>query len=288
MFEQSNKVFISCGQRTDEEKELGQQIQELVRELTPFEPYFAEFQTSLDGLSKNIFSELYKCKGFITVMHRRGKVEPGGHSRASVWVEQEIAIAAFINEILDKKFNVIAITQSDIELEGVREQLLLNPTQFTCNDEALDCLRKILPEWAVDLGNDPSLTLTLRYEKNKITPERHDYDFIVELTNNSNIKVDEYHVDLNFPKGVLPDNKYLHEIKDRSSNTHRFLRAPIPTQMKTIYPGDTIPILRLNYHVDEVVFKNKAIMNSNVEATLYCNDQMLEQVNKSFNEIQEY
>ena len=33
-------VFISCGQRTDEEKRLGHQIQELVRELTPFGAVF--------------------------------------------------------------------------------------------------------------------------------------------------------------------------------------------------------------------------------------------------------
>ncbi len=35
----NSKIFISCGQRTPEEKALGQEIQALVRELTPFEPY---------------------------------------------------------------------------------------------------------------------------------------------------------------------------------------------------------------------------------------------------------
>ena len=288
MVKQTNKVFISCGQRTGEEKELGKRIQELVRELTPFEPYFAEFQTSLDGLSKNIFSELYKCKGFITVMHRRGTVSPGDHSRASVWVEQEIAIAAFINEVLENKIKVMAFAESGIELEGVREQLLLNPTLFTSNSEVIDCLTNILPEWGGDLNIKPPLSLLLKYETKKRASERHDYNFVVHLKNNSHAKITDYHVDLNFPRGALPDNTYMHEQKDRSSSTHLFLRAPIQSQMTPIYPGDSTPILRLNYHVDDAVFRNKAIMNSIVTATLYSQDRQLDNVEMPFNEIQEY
>ncbi len=44
-------VFISCGQRTGPEIQLGTEIAQLIRDLTPFEPYFAEYQTSLEGLS---------------------------------------------------------------------------------------------------------------------------------------------------------------------------------------------------------------------------------------------
>lgn len=79
-----NKIFISCGQRTDEEKQLGNQIRQLILDETSFEPYFAEYQTTLDGLTNNIFSELYNCSGFIAVMHKRGNISYNKKLRASV------------------------------------------------------------------------------------------------------------------------------------------------------------------------------------------------------------
>ena len=80
----SNIVFISCGQYTEEEKRLGRKVAGLVSELTPFDPYFADFQSSLEALTENILGRLHKCVGFIAIMHPRGDVVfPGGstHTR---------------------------------------------------------------------------------------------------------------------------------------------------------------------------------------------------------------
>jgi len=168
----TKKVFISCGQRTDDEKQLGKQIQSLVKQLTTFEPYFAEFQNTLEGLTKNIFSELFNCVGFITVMHRRGIIETKNIQRASVWVEQEIAIAAFIREVLAKKIEVIALSETGILLEGVRAQLLLNPYEFTNNSEAINYIRGEIIKWPSMYVEAKNLSLSLRYEEKLITPER--------------------------------------------------------------------------------------------------------------------
>jgi hypothetical protein len=67
--------------------------------------YFAEQQNTLEGLTSNILSSLERCVGFVAVAHHRGKVtRPDGEIvRASVWVEQEIAIAAFIQHALKRK-----------------------------------------------------------------------------------------------------------------------------------------------------------------------------------------
>jgi len=67
-------VFISCGQATEDEKRLGNLICKLVEELTPFKPYFAEYQSSLEGLSKNILAALDQSIGLIAVLHPRGNV----------------------------------------------------------------------------------------------------------------------------------------------------------------------------------------------------------------------
>ncbi len=91
-------VFISCGQYSSAEIELGKSVEALIREETAYEPYFAEQQNTLEGLSENILGSLARCSAFVGIMHHRGNVitPHGSLTRASVWVEQELAIAAFI------------------------------------------------------------------------------------------------------------------------------------------------------------------------------------------------
>ena len=141
-------VFISCGQYTDQEKALGKAIAAVVEEMTPCEGYFAEDQNSLQGLSQHIFGALKRAVGFIAVMHHRGRVETpsGGHIRGSVWVEQEIAIAAFLAQAQNRDLPVLIYIQKGIEREGVRQQLRLKPVEFKTEVEVLDNLREQIGE----------------------------------------------------------------------------------------------------------------------------------------------
>ena len=146
----ANLVFISCGQVTERERGLGMAAAELVRQLTPYEPYFAENQSSLEGLTKNILAALNRSAGLIAIMHPRGTMAfPGGRhqTRASVWIEQEIAIAAFIVQVLGRPLSVVAYIHKDVTREGMREELQLNPVVFRHDDEVLAHLQQILPTW---------------------------------------------------------------------------------------------------------------------------------------------
>ena len=146
----ANLVFISCGQVTEQESRLGMAAAELVRQLTPYDPYFAENQSSLEGLTKNILGALNRSVGLIAIMHPRGAMAfPDGRhqTRASVWIEQEIAIAAFIVQVLGRSLRVVAYIHKDIAREGMREELQLNPVVFQHDDEVLAHLRQILPTW---------------------------------------------------------------------------------------------------------------------------------------------
>jgi len=146
----ANLVFISCGQVTERERRLGLAAADLVRQLTPYEPYFAENQSSLEGLTKNILGALNRSVGLIAIMHQRGTMAlPGGrqHTRASVWIEQEIAISAFIAQVLGRRLHVAAYIHKEIAREGMREELQLNPVVFRHDDEVLAHLQQILPSW---------------------------------------------------------------------------------------------------------------------------------------------
>lgn len=152
-------IFISCGQFTTAEKELGQAVCGLVRDLTPHRPYFAENQSSLEGVTKNILSALDEAVGLIAIMHYRGNVmsldsevlafppRREEHARASLWIEQEIGIAAYIRQVLNRKLEVIAYIQKGIQREGLRDKIHLNARTFGTDDEVLADLEKFLPQW---------------------------------------------------------------------------------------------------------------------------------------------
>ena len=136
-------VFVSCGQYSEEEISLGKAVERLVEETTGVTAYFAENQNSLQALSENIFHSLRRAAGFIAIMHHRGTVKTphGTHIRGSVWIEQEIAIAAFLTAS-GQSFPVIVYQQTDedgvsIKREGVREQLRLDPVAFHNADDVL-------------------------------------------------------------------------------------------------------------------------------------------------------
>ena len=104
-------VFVSCGQFTAAEKKLGEDIVTTVKKTTGHEAFFAEQVHNFDGLRDNILQAIQKCIGFIAVMHPRGQVtRPDGTlTRASVWVEQEIAIAAYIKFVEKRDIPVICL-----------------------------------------------------------------------------------------------------------------------------------------------------------------------------------
>lgn len=266
-------IFISCGQQTEQEKELGEKIQELVREFTPFDPYYAEYQSSLEGLTKNIFAALHCCVGFVAVMHHRGQVDPPGNvMRASVWVEQEIAIAAFIRAILGRDIQVAAFTEKGIALEGVRKQLLLNPKEFTISKDVIEHLRSILPTWQAAKAQ-LSLDLALIYEKkNNITSNRHDYTLVVLLTNNGGQPVDDWHIDLEFPRALLEHPEQdRHFVGARSNKICSFFRVKQFDHGTVLYPGDTLRAIAIDYFVDNEIFMRRHdLFETTVRATLYC------------------
>src|ERR1700675_1915434 len=135
MPERRKTVFISCGQYAPEERELGKQVCEMVAKYSPFDGYFAENQTTLKALSENVLRRLYESVGLIVIMHHRGKIEGRDITRASVWIEQEFAMGTLMEQILRRPLHVALFVQRGIAIEGIRQQIQLNPVEFTSSDE---------------------------------------------------------------------------------------------------------------------------------------------------------
>jgi len=192
MPERPKTVFISCGQHAQEERELGKRVCELVDECTPFKGYFAENQTTLKALSENVLSRLYESVGLIVIMHHRGKVESRDLIRASVWIEQEVAMATLMEQVLHRPLHVALFVERGIAIEGIRQQLQLNPTEFTTGDQVIARLREMLPTWTKPLyiGDDELRALADSVDLSIAVDNGRHANFTLVVENHSSVDVE--------------------------------------------------------------------------------------------------
>jgi hypothetical protein len=269
-------VFISCGQFTDAENELGKNIAELVDSLG-LQPFFAGNVQDLDGLDANILRALRDCAAFITVLHPRGTITRPDSSvvvRASVWIEQEIAIAAYIKRVENRDIPIIAFAHESVNLEGIRGVLQINPIPFKSEAEVLVKLPARLRKLAI--AEKP--TIALRFES--VSMPKQDEHMIrqlrVTLFNGTNDRITSYSGKLWVPKPLLNHwgAHYGAEDTKSATPTHRCLVFS-ELDRGAINPQESMPPLTIEYctqcaidsgslppSVSEMEFEAKAWANS--------------------------
>jgi hypothetical protein len=256
-------VFISCGQFTPEEINLGQDLAAAVAELTEFEGYFAQNQSTLEGLSQHILGALNRCCGFVAVMHQRGTVQTvhGEHVRGSVWVEQEIAIAAFLQQAQKRNLAVAVYLKKGIKREGIRDQLLLGGVEFESEAEVLKDLKTKIANGTfkpVRLPPPKDVEVELGYKTlSSLGVHRYRLDLVV--CNIGSEPLTEYWVDLLFPKAVLDTPTVHGALKVRDTATHILIRANRDTVGIDIYPGDKIQPIILEYRMDGQLYHDGSV-----------------------------
>ena len=208
-------VFVSCGQSTPGEKQLGKRIAELVEQETSCTAYFAENQTSFEGVAEHILKRLGDAVAFIAVMHPRGDVtNPKDRNqpvsvRGSVWVEQEIAIAAFITQAMNRQIEVRSYVHKTVGREGIRDKLLLNPVPFDHDSEIIDDLTAFLPTWR-KLGQEGAkepLSLKANVQHRRVAvPGGGDYEryqLLVGVENDGKQDATDFQLEVEVPATFL-------------------------------------------------------------------------------------
>jgi hypothetical protein len=217
-----NFIFISCGQFTEAEKRLGKQIAEMVRNLTNLDPFFAEEAHDLNGLDSNILEALRDCVAFIVVMHPRGQIaRPGGsiYARASVWVEQEIAIATYIQRAEKRDLPIIAFKHVSVGREGIRDLLSLNPIEFTHETDVLVVLPQYLNRWK---SLTPSgVQVQLISTKNRSQDGHVIRKLEVTLVNDTGQRITKFDCDIWLPAGILKHWGAVYMIEVRGNHPGR-------------------------------------------------------------------
>ena len=279
-------VFVSCGQYSAQEKQLGTTVCTILRNCG-YEPYFAETQTSLYGLHENILNKLNTCKGFIAIMHPRGEVSHSGkvsHTRGSVWIEQEIAIAAFITHTLRKDIAVAVFVHKDIRREGIRDLLHLNPILFDKDDEVVKKLFDILNGWKL---TKEGIELLLTDYIGKIDGGRQKYRLKVHARNGTSARIKTYQLDLSFPATFLSDSAvYSAELREQRTTTLRvFRRTEQELGNQPIHPGETKLLYSVDYFMTDEHLNNEIAVAQAVDAKLYCEDKLVDTVTRSFRDF---
>jgi hypothetical protein len=133
--------FISCGQQTPEERNLGTAVKQFIDSTPGYKAYFAEYVQSLDALARNVFDGLCKCSGMISFLLERGLVTIDGDkewgSRSSVWVNQEIAILAYRKQFEGIDIPILVFKDKSVRLEGAMTSLIVNPSPIVSEEDIL-------------------------------------------------------------------------------------------------------------------------------------------------------
>lgn len=216
-------IFVSCGQFTSAEKELGRKICDVLHS-AGLEPFCAEDQHDFNGLQANILGKLREASGVVAVLHPRGDITTptGNVTRASVWIEQELAIAAYIEHVEKRKLQVIAFRHERVSLEGLRVLLHINPTPFREDSEVLAKLPELLKRWERMKSTGISVKLTSIERRHA---EGHAVGTLaLFLTNDTNDSLDKYEGLMRIPSGLLRhwSSTYMNEEADTDPRYRSF------------------------------------------------------------------
>jgi hypothetical protein len=221
-----NFIFVSCGQYTPAERQLGNDIVALVQELTGHGAFFADQVQDLGGLDTNILNALRDCLALIVVMHPRGTITHEGSARvrASVWIEQEIAIATYIQRVDKRALPIIAFIHRDVGREGIRDLLSLNPIRFGGDADVLGELQRRLPAWK---SLQPfGITVDLKSVRNSPDDDHPIRQLSITLVNDTPQRISAYTCDIWIPSIVLKhgNKPYYGESHHTSRPHHRHFR----------------------------------------------------------------
>lgn len=198
------RVFISCGQRTKKEIQIGKAVQDYFSKSRKFETYFAERVHSSDGLTENIFKFLRQSEYFVFIDFEREKINRKKF-RGSLFANQELAIATFL------KLQGICFREKEIKREGILDYQIYNAFPFEDGTEIIQILEKETAKWD-------------KYSVNELKISYHPEDTSrnITLTNHPQKPMsDWYHLDIknrNKIKHAISCFGYVTRIKDLNKN----------------------------------------------------------------------
>ncbi|MCX5638302.1 MAG: hypothetical protein NTX52_11515 [Planctomycetota bacterium] len=135
----AGKVFISCGQRAEEEKGIAKKVRKLLQDefgLTTYLSFRIQSLKDIMTITKELSSSDYYL--FIDFLRESNRAED---LPCSLFTHQELALAHHLG--FDR---IIALQQKDAPREGFLRYVLSNPESFNDENDLLDKVRALVRE----------------------------------------------------------------------------------------------------------------------------------------------
>jgi hypothetical protein len=222
------RVFISCGQSTqNDEIELTKRCGQLLESLG-YNPYIAVSEQTLRGVKENIFARLSESEYFLFIDFKR-ELLPDRNYRGSLFSHQELSIAAYLDKPL------IAFQEQDVRLEGVLSFVQGNCTKFSSRDKILPLIaEKVSKSWQ---------------------PEWLD---VIKITRDSSQFADALHNHPHFPHGRPV--RYFHlDVKNYHCSKTAFNCYAYLEKIVDVKTGNTVDLKLVEFKWRGVVFPNVVI-----------------------------
>jgi len=121
-----------------------------------------------------------------------------------------------------------------------------------------------------------------------ISGDLHKYRLDVVATNLASRPIGDYHIDLAFPRAVVPmPERHPMYVENRSSREIAFFRCASSSCKLTIFPGDSVLLIAVDYEMNHKLFQNRGnLLSFMVTASMYCGRAPPMVVEIPFNDLQ--
>ena len=117
-----------------------------------------------------------------------------------------------------------------------------------------------------------AVEVALRRNDVLISARQHNYRLEVVARNLATRPIGDYHVDLVFPRAVVPTpERHPLYVETRSSPVTAFFRYATSTSKHDMFPGDSAVLIALDYEMNQQLFWNRDnLFQFMVTASMYC------------------
>jgi hypothetical protein len=116
----------------------------------------------------------------------------------------------------------------------------------------------------------------------------HQYRLQLRVTNTGSERLDDYWIELQFPKAVINRSDILGAVKTRETETHTFLRATRNDVGRDLYPSDSIDAMPIDYHMYHDLYFDGSVLSLPVIASVGAPGMNKTTVERPFRELQEF
>ena len=133
-----------------------------------------------------------------------------------------------------------------------------------------------------------AVEIVLRRSDVSISSNQHSYRLDVVATNLATRPIGDYHVDLAFPRAVVPSpERHPLYVESRSSHDTAFFRYVASASNHAMFPGDSAVLIAVDYEMNHQLFWNRGnLFPFMVTASMYCGGAPPVVVEMPFNQLQ--